>query len=171
MLQKLDWYWNPLLEASWELLGLSWGALGPLLGTLGEPKWCPRGDNHWSKTVFFATLSCIIYCFRFLLPLGASGAYLGRVLDPLGPLLGGFLPLWGPSWAGLRKKLPGFLVSLPFFVFTYCGSPVIWSPLKLFHPLCPFNPLTNISNISNIPNIPNISIMSNIPAWRNARSV
>ena len=91
---------------------------------------------------------------------GPSGASLGRVLAPL-----------GAKFSRIEEKLPGFLVSLPFFVFTYCGSPVIWSPLKLFHPLCPFDPLTNISNISNIPNISHISIMSNIPAWRNARSV
>ena len=81
----------------WKPLGSSWASLGELLGLswapLGDQNGAQEGADHWPKTVFFATLSCIIYFFRFLLPLGASGAYLGRVLNPLGPLLGGFLTL------------------------------------------------------------------------------
>ena len=81
----------------WRPLGSSWASLGELLGLswapLGSQNRAQEGEDFWPKTVFLTTLTCIIYFFRFLLPLGASGVYLGRVLDPLGPLLGGFLTL------------------------------------------------------------------------------
>ena len=95
MLQKLDWYWNPLLEASWELLGLSWGALGPLLGTLGGPKWCPRGWGSLTQDSFFCNFvlhhiffsifaaSWCLWCLSWE-GFGPSGASLGSVFDPLG---------------------------------------------------------------------------------------
>ena len=92
----------------WRPLGSSWASLGELLGLswapLGTQNGAQEGEYPWPKTVFFATLTCIIYFFRCLLPLGASGAYLGRVLDPLGPLLGVFLTLWGAVLAGLGGK-------------------------------------------------------------------
>ena len=123
-----------LLGALGPLLGSSWASLGHPWGTKMVPKRVRIIDP---RQFFFATLSCIIYLFRFLLPLDASGAYLGRVLDPLGPLLGGFLTLWAPILAGLAQKLYGFLDSLPLFVFNHCGSPVIWYPVESFTHFAP----------------------------------
>ena len=131
MLQKLDWYWNPLLEASWELLGLSWGPLGPLLGTLGDPKWCPKGWVTLIQGSFFCNLNLhhlfflIFAAFWCLLGLswerfGPSGASPGRVFDSLGVHFSTII----------QKKNNGFLDSLPLFMFTYCGPAIIWYPMK-----------------------------------------
>ena len=103
-----------------------WSPLGSSIASPRDPwgsKIVPkRKRNSDLGQFFFATLTCIIYFFRFLLPLGASGAYLGRVLDPLGPLLGGFLTLWGAVLAGLKKN-NRFLASLPLFVFNTVAHP------------------------------------------------
>ena len=85
-----------LLGGLGPLLGLSWASLGPLLGTLGDPKWCPRGGVTLTQGSFFCNLN---FHHLFFLIFAASwclwglswerfepfGASLGRVFGPLEP--------------------------------------------------------------------------------------
>ena len=73
-------------------MGLSWGALGPLLGTLGGPKWCPRGWGTLAWASFFCNLNSHHLFFHFF--------NFCCFLVPLGPILGVFWILWGLSWEG-----------------------------------------------------------------------
>ena len=108
------------------------GALGPLLGSswtsLGHPwgtKMVPKRVRIIGPRQFFLQLCLASYifsifdaswCLRGLSweGFGPSGASLGRVFDPL-----------GSSFSRIGGNIKGFLASLPLFVFTYCGSPVI----------------------------------------------
>ena len=87
MIKKWGQFWTPLLEASWELLGLSWEGLGPLLGALGPPKWVPRGWHSLRLGCLLSHLASFLFFFVFGAPPGA--------------FLGGFRPHLGAIWAHL----------------------------------------------------------------------
>ena len=87
-------FWNPLLEASGELLGLSWEGLGPLLGAFGPPKKVPRGWHSLRLGCLLSHLASFVVFFLFGAPPGA--------------LLGGFWPHLGAIWAHLRTIFRDF---------------------------------------------------------------
>ena len=120
----------PLLEASWEVLGPSWGALGPLLGTLGYPKLCPRGGVTLTQDSFFCNLNLH---HLFFLNFAASWCLLGLSWERFGPSgtsPGRIFDSLGAHFSTIIKKMNGFLDSLPLFMFTYCGSAIIWYPMN-----------------------------------------
>ena len=135
------------MEASWELLGLSWGALRPLLGTLGGPKWCPRGCGSLTQDSFFYNLNLHHLFFSIFAAswclwglswegFGPSGASLGRVLDPLGTH------------------------------FSKISANIVWI-FGLLAPLCVYL-LWLTRHTGTFPST--FNPLSNILAWRNARS-
>ena len=101
----LKWgpFWNPLLEPSWELLGLSWEGLGPLLGALGPPKWGPRGRHSLTSEGLLSHLGYLFVFFRFGAPLGA--------------LLGGFWAQLGAIWVHLGTIFRDFWSMFEHFVW------------------------------------------------------
>ena len=106
---KWDLFWNPLLDLSGHLLGLSWEGLGPLLGALGPPKWGPRGWRTLGLGCLLSHLASFVVFFVFGAPPGAFSEGFGPILVPSGPILGRFFGifgrlfgmlsgLWGPQW-------------------------------------------------------------------------
>ena len=147
-------FWKPLLEASWELLGLSWGPLGPLLGTLGDPKWCPRGEVTLTLAHFFCNLNLhhlffLIFAASWCLwglsweRFGPFGASLGREFGPL-----------EPNFSRIIKEIVWIFSLVSLFALSTLSTlhihPLVPQPPHPFHP---FYPLTSFS-----------------PARRNARS-
>ena len=107
-------FWNPLLDASGELLGLSWEGLGSLLGALGRPKWGPRRWGTLTKSCLLSHLAFFCAFFRsgappeallggFWYHLGAILAHLDRVLVPSERHL-------GPSWDDCSRILANFWI-------------------------------------------------------------
>ena len=94
-------FWNPLLKASWELLGLSWEGLGPLLGALG-PSWAPlyfqngaqEGGTIGDEKVCYCILPLFFLFFR-------SGAKECEEKSKMGNktfLSQRYSPSWDPFW-------------------------------------------------------------------------
>ena len=140
IIEKLSRFWKPLLEASWELLGLSWGALGPLLGTLGDPKWCPREVVTLIQGSFFCNLN---FYHLFFLNFAASWCLWGLSWEHFGPSgisPGRIFDSLGAHFSTIIKKMIGFLDSLPLFMFTYCGSAIIWYPMNSLTHFAPLTP-------------------------------
>ena len=101
--KKTHWYWNPILDAFWELLGLFWGPLGPLLGTFGDSwgdSWPPRTRQKPPKNLPEWELG------RQKPPQNLPEWELSWILAALGPCLGhlgfnlaifiDFSSFWGP---------------------------------------------------------------------------
>ena len=118
-------FWDPLLEPSWELLGLSWEGLGPLLGAswplLGPPRHSlgPSWEQLWRPKPTSGA-HCI-----FVLHKNRPRGLPGGSREPPGRVPGASRePCWDDF--GPFKTSPSHLQQLP----KTPHQPIFWQPVQ-----------------------------------------